>query len=99
MPKIDPSYDLVLAGHYHAGQIRLPLIGTIDIPDGASETRGFFPEQDKVSGLRDWGDFQQYVSRGLGSSSSINLLNLGLFDTPETNLITLRAGEMNEVGN
>jgi predicted MPP superfamily phosphohydrolase len=99
MPKIDPSYDLVLTGHYHAGPICLPLIGTNCILDGASEIRGFFPEQDKVSGLRDWGDFQQYVSRGLGSSSSIDLLNLGLFDAPETNLITLRAAEMNEVEN
>jgi uncharacterized protein len=91
MPDIIPAYDLVLAGHYHGGQIRLPLICALYIPDGASETHGYFPSQDKVSGLRDWGDFQQYVTRGLGSSSSMPLLNFRLFNTPEINLITLVA--------
>lgn len=91
MPAIVPSYDLVLAGHYHGGQIRLPLIGAVYIPDGASERGGFFPARDEVSGLKDWGDFQQYVSRGLGASSGIPLLNFRLFNTPEINLITLTA--------
>ncbi len=90
MPVIDPPYDLVLAGHYHGGQIRLPLLGAIYVPDGASESRGYFPPEERVSGLRDWGAFQQYISRGLGSSSSIPWLNFRLFNTPEINLITLR---------
>ena len=91
MPRIDPSYDLVLAGHYHGGQIRLPLAGALYIPDGASETGGFFPRQDEVSGLKDWGNFQQYISRGLGSSGIVPWLNFRLFNTPEINLITLHA--------
>lgn len=91
MPEITPPYDLVLAGHYHGGQFRLPLLGALYIPDGASETGGFFPPQDRASGLKDWGSFQQYISRGLGSSGSINILNFRLFNTPEINLITLVA--------
>lgn len=89
MPEFNPSYDLILAGHYHGGQIRLPFLGAVYVPDGASERRGLFPDQEKVSGLYDWGVFQQYISRGLGSSSSIPLLNFRLFNTPEVNLITL----------
>lgn len=89
MPAIIPQYDLVLAGHYHGGQLRLPFIGAIYIPDAASERRGFFPDQDKVSGLYDWGEFQQYVSRGLGSSRMIPMLKFRLFNSPEINLIQL----------
>lgn len=90
MPSNRPPYDLILAGHYHGGQIRIPLLGAVYIPDGASKTRGFFPPEGSVSGLRDWGAFQQYVSRGLGASSSIPWLRFRLFNTPEINLITLR---------
>jgi hypothetical protein len=95
MPENEPPYDLVLAGHYHGGQIRLPLLGAIYIPNGASETRGFFPAEDEVSGLKDWGPFQQYISRGLGASGSISWLNVRLFNTPEINLITLTNVEDN----
>ena len=91
MPEIKPSYDLILAGHYHGGQIRLPFIGALYVPDGASERRGFFPQQDEISGLKDWGGFQQYISRGLGSSSSIPFFNFRFLNTPEINLITLRS--------
>ena len=93
MPRIDPPYDLVLAGHYHGGQIRLPLVGALYIPDAVSETRGFLPQQDKVSGLKDWGDFQQYITRGLGSSGIIPWLKFRLFNTPEINRITLHSAK------
>ncbi|HAX74215.1 MAG TPA: hypothetical protein DCY20_11895, partial [Firmicutes bacterium] len=62
----DLDYDLVLAGHFHGGQWRVPGFGAVFIPDifGA----GWFPDQDYVSGLVEYGGVQQYVSRGLGAS-------------------------------
>lgn len=91
MPVMDPEFDLLIAGHYHGGQFRIPLIGAFYIPDGASERHGFLPPQDRVSGLKDWGSFQQYISRGLGASGSIPIFKFRLFNTPEINLITLVA--------
>lgn len=84
-----PSFDLVIAGHYHGGQFRIPFYGALYIPDPASPRKGFFPSQDDVCGLKNWGSFQQYISKGLGAGSPIPLLRFRLFNTPEINLITL----------
>ena len=46
-----------------------------------------FPKQNLVSGLNTYGRYNQYVSRGLGSSKGT--FNFRLFNTPEINLITL----------
>jgi predicted MPP superfamily phosphohydrolase len=83
-------FDLVIAGHYHGGQIRLPFIGALYIPDSSSKLHGLFPNQRIVSGLYPGKSIQQYVSRGLGSSDVIPFLKFRLFNTPEINLITLR---------
>jgi hypothetical protein len=85
-----PPYDLVLAGHYHGGQIRLPYLGAIYIPDDTLPWYGFFPPRDTVSGLFIGNGIQQYISRGLGASRRIPFLAFRLFDTPEINLIILR---------
>ena len=72
--------DMVLAGHTHGGQVRLPLIGAIWMPPG---TRGF-PE-----GWFDVGrDVRLHVSRGLGWS----ILPMRLFCRPRIDRITLRGG-------
>jgi uncharacterized protein len=86
-----PPYDVVLAGHYHGGQVRIPLYGAIYIPDITLPWRGFFPPQEMVSGLFIGKNIQQYVSRGLGASSRYPFLQFRLFNTPEINLIKLKS--------
>jgi len=84
-----PYFDLILAGHYHGGQFRLPLIGPIFMWGTPTGYRGFFPEDDHISGLYIGQDIQQYISRGLGASGSIPIFSFRLFNTPEMNVITL----------
>jgi predicted MPP superfamily phosphohydrolase len=65
----DFGFDLVLAGHAHGGQVRLPLLGAIYAPD-----QGFFPRY--TSGRYSMGRTQMIVSRGLGNSHfPIRILN------------------------
>ncbi|MGL5352864.1 MAG: hypothetical protein ACRDA5_06000, partial [Clostridium sp.] len=86
----DLKYDLSIAGHYHGGQFRIPFIGALYTPDPTSQTKGFFPKQNEVSGLNKFYDTQQYISGGLGASSGIKILGFRLFNTPEINVITLK---------
>ena len=65
-PEFADSYtkagaDLVLSGHVHGGQFRLPFVGGLLSPG-----LGFFPEYD--AGLYKIGETQLIVSRGLGNS-------------------------------
>lgn len=85
------DYDLILAGHYHGGQFRIPFIGALYIPSPTSGTHnGYFPKQSEVKGLNLVSGIPQYISAGLGSSSSIKILDFRLFNTPEINVITLK---------
>ncbi|MCP4538749.1 MAG: metallophosphoesterase [Chloroflexi bacterium] len=69
---------LVLSGHTHGGQIRLPLFGALYLP--SRQRRLFGGGLVQVTGT------QVYVSRGVGSSWPIR------FNCrPEVNVITLRA--------
>ena len=53
--------DLVLSGHVHGGQARLPFVGGL-----YGSHQGFLPEYD--AGLYQDGDFAMVVSRGIGNS-------------------------------
>lgn len=71
--------DLVLTGHAHGGQIRLPFVGGIVAPD-----QGFLPEY--TSGKYNSADTEMIVSRGLGNS----IIPVRLFNYPEIVCVELR---------
>jgi len=81
------DYSLILAGHYHGGQWRLPFYGALFIPGTDSEPSTLFPDQRDVMGLAEREGIQQYVSAGLGAS----IIPFRLVDTPEINIIILKA--------
>ena len=70
--------DLVLTGHAHGGQFRLPLIGGLIAPD-----QGLFPKYD--AGLYSEGNTNMIVSRGLGNS----IIPFRFNNRPEVVLIEL----------
>ena len=84
------DYSLILAGHYHGGQFRIPGYGALYIPNPATGHGGYFPDQKDVMGLNDVNGIPQYISAGLGASSSLRVFSFRIFNTPELNLITLR---------
>jgi len=71
--------DLVLTGHAHGGQIRLPFVGGIVAPD-----QRFLPEY--TSGKYNSADTEMIVSRGLGNS----IIPVRLFNYPEVVCVELR---------
>ena len=72
--------DLVLTGHAHGGQFRLPFIGGLFAPH-----QGFFPKYD--SGIYEKENTTMVVSRGLGNS----LFPLRFNNRPEVVIITLES--------
>ena len=73
------NMDLVLTGHAHGGQFRLPLIGGLIAPN-----QGLFPKYD--DGLYSEGNTNMIVSRGLGNDSPVPRVN----NRPELVLVTLQ---------
>ena len=53
--------DLVVSGHTHGGQVRLPYLGGLYVGD-----QGWFPEYDK--GLFDLNKIKIVITSGIGSS-------------------------------
>ncbi len=71
--------DLVLTGHAHGGQVRLPFVGGLLAPN-----QGWFPEYD--SGLYTENTTNMIVSRGIGNS----VVPLRFNNRPEVILIELK---------
>jgi len=72
----DYPIDLMLSGHTHGGQVRLPVVGTIVKAAGG---RTYYEEHYKV------GDTELFISFGIGTST----LKFRLFDRPSINLYRL----------
>ncbi len=76
--------DLVLAGHTHGGQVRLPWLGPLWVPAGSeSYPAGWFAGNTT----------RMFVTRGVGTS----LLPVRFLCRPEVALITLRRGSASTV--
>lgn len=84
-PHLVPIYraagvPLVLSGHAHGGQIRLPFIGGLLAPE-----QGLFPKY--TSGVHRLGAVTMVISRGLGNS----LFPFRIFNRPEVVCLQLKA--------
>lgn len=77
---VGQKFGLVLTGHAHGGQFRLPCVGGLFSPH-----QGFFPEYDAGPYTKD--STTMIVSRGLGNS----LFPLRFNNRPELILITLES--------
>ena len=77
---VSHDMDLVLSGHAHGGQFRLPLIGGLVAPN-----QGLFPKYD--AGLYSEGDTSVIVSRGIGNS----IIPFRFNNRPEVVLIELES--------
>lgn len=76
----ETGIELVLSGHVHGGQFRLPFVGGLYGPD-----QGVFPEYD--AGLYTAGETNMVVSRGIGNS----VFPVRFNNRPEVVLIELKA--------
>ena len=76
---VDQNVDLVLSGHAHGGQFRLPFIGGLVAPN-----QGLFPEYG--AGIYTEGNTNMLVSRGVGNS----ILPFRINNRPEVILIELQ---------
>ena len=75
---VESGYDLVLTGHAHGGQLRLPVLGGVIAPH-----QGILPAYD--AGAYTSGSTTMIVSRGLGNS----LFPFRMFNNPELVVIDL----------
>ncbi len=77
---VDQDIDLVLSGHAHGGQFRLPIVGGLVAPN-----QGLFPEYD--AGIYTEDNTNMLVSRGVGNS----IFPFRINNRPEVILIELQA--------
>lgn len=75
------SINLLLAGHYCAGQWRLPGVGAIYVPDV-----GWFPPDEGLVGMQRVNSINQYISGGVGACG-YSPLKGRLFNAPSVSLL------------
>lgn len=66
------KFDIVMAGHSHNGQVRIPIIGATILPNGCKK---YYKEHYSLE------DTDLYISSGIGTSD----LPIRLFDKPSAN--------------
>ena len=86
-----PTPDLVLAGHFCGGVVRVPVIGAFYVPDMMMPRNGWFPNQEDVRGLSSVGETQIYITGGLSTNADVPILFSRLFNPPEITQLTLSA--------
>jgi len=74
------NVDLILSGHAHGGQVRLPFVGGLVAPD-----QGFLP--DYTEGLHEENGVSMIISRGIGNS----VVPVRVFNRPEIICIDLKS--------
>ncbi|MCI9585767.1 MAG: hypothetical protein HFH45_03950 [Bacilli bacterium] len=72
----DNKYNLILAGHSHQGQIKLPLVNGLIYKEGSTKYK---QEHHKIN------NSDLYISNGIGNSK----INFRLFNTPAINVYRL----------
>lgn len=77
---LNKNIDLILSGHTHGGQVRIPIIGGVLAPG-----QGLFPKYDK--GLYKIGNTSLYIDSGLGNS----LLPIRMFNRVQISNIEVLA--------
>lgn len=77
---VDVGADLVLTGHAHGGQVRIPFLGGVVAPN-----QGFFPKY--TAGVYTEESTSMIVSRGLGNS----VIPIRVNNTPELVIVRLQA--------
>jgi predicted MPP superfamily phosphohydrolase len=77
---VENGYNLVLSGHGHGGQFRIPFLGGLYVPG-----QGFFPEFD--AGIYTDGNTNMIVSRGIGNS----VIPIRINNSPEVIIIDLKS--------
>jgi predicted MPP superfamily phosphohydrolase len=70
--------DLMISGHTHGGQVRIPFVPPVHLPEGGRKY---------IEGLFRFGRMQLYVNRGIGTTG----LPLRLNCPPEITLMTLQS--------
>ena len=78
--------SLILSGGYCAGQWRIPGIGAVYVPE-----LGFFPADEKITGMSYLAGVWQHISPGLGASPDYPFMPMRLFNTPGATMLVLSA--------
>ena len=77
---VENGYNLVLSGHGHGGQVRIPFFDGLYVPG-----QGIFPEFD--AGIYTDGNTNMIVSRGIGNS----VIPIRINNSPEVIIIDLKS--------